>query len=81
MEKYLINVEYRVNSKWYTDPLEVLKTNLHFNTQLDSYEIKSIENIDGVFTATVKLITHIDKSALRDWFIGHSTRAEEWIIL
>lgn len=79
--KYLIHVEYRVSKGWYTDPLEVLNTNLHFNTILDSYQIKSMQYLDKDFVATVKLITNVDKIALRKYLDGHSTRSEYWTIL
>lgn len=78
--KYLINVEYRVKKSWYTDPLEVLKTTMHFNTEIYSYEIKSTEYESDDFVADIKIISKIDKPALRKWLDGHSTRAEKYTI-
>jgi hypothetical protein len=79
-EKYLINVEYRVSKTWFNDPLEVLKTNMHFNTLLVSYEIKSTSYEGKDFVAEIKLISKVDKAALRKWFDGHSTTSEKYTI-
>jgi hypothetical protein len=78
--KYLINVEYRVSKDWFNDPLEVLKTALHFNTVIDSYEIKSTSYEGKDFVADVKLISKIDKSTMRKYLDGQSTRAEKYTI-
>ena len=78
--KYLINVEYRVSKTWFDDPLEILKTQLHFNTLLDSYEIKSTSYEGKDFVADVKVISKGDKSALRKYLNGHSTSSETYTI-
>ena len=79
-EKFLINVEYRVSKTWFGDPLEVLKTAMHFNTLLDSYEIKSTSYEGKDFVAEIKLISKVDKTALRKYFDGHSTTSEKYTI-
>lgn len=78
--KYLINVEYRVSKTWFDDPLEILKTQLHFNTLLDSYEIKSTSYEGKDFVANVKMIAKSDKNALRKYLDGHSTSSETYTI-
>jgi hypothetical protein len=78
--KYLINVEYRVSKTWFNNPLEVLKTNLHFNTLLDSYEIKSTSYESKDFVADVKMISKGDKNTLRKYLDGHSTSSETYTI-
>jgi hypothetical protein len=79
-EKYLINVEYRVSKTWFYDPLEVLKTAMHFNTLLESYEIKSTSYEGKDFVAEIKLISKVDKTTLRKYFDGHSTTSEKYTI-
>ena len=78
--KYLINIEYRVGKDWFNDPMEVLKTALHFNTIIDSYEIKSTSYEGKDFVADIKLISKVDKDTMRRYLDGHSTRAEKYTI-
>jgi len=77
---YLINIEYRVSKTWFDDPLEILKTQLHFNTLLSSYEIKSTSYEGKDFVAEIKLISKVDKTTMRKYLDGHSTTSEKYTI-
>ncbi len=77
---YLINIEYRVSKAWFDDPLEVLKTQLHFNTLLDSYNIKSTSYEGEDFVAEIKLISKVDKTTMRKYLDGHSTTSEKYTL-
>lgn len=78
--QYLINIEYQVPRNFYNDPMEVLKTQLHFNQLLDSYEIKSASYEDKNFVAYIKVISKVSKSELQKNFDERSLRSEKYII-
>lgn len=80
-ERYLVNIKYTVDSGWYRNPIEALKTDLHFERNIISFKIKKTEIVDDNFIAYVKLICKVDKRTMQKILNDASTRAEEYKVL
>jgi hypothetical protein len=78
--KYLIHLTYKVDENWFTNPIEISNTTLHFLSGVVSYELKDSYNNGGKFIAHYKLITNINKQELYKNLLGSSTNSEEWTI-
>jgi hypothetical protein len=76
------NVKYIVPRNWFNNPLEILKTNLHFTPKeiIENYEISSYDYVKDNFIGNVKVQSYLSRLELQEYFNKHSTIIEKFIV-